>query len=115
VRVIIAGTRRLWSISLVREAIIESGFKVTEIITGGANGIDQAADDVAVIGGYARRVFPADWDKYGKAAGSIRNREMADAGAEALIALPDIESVGTHDMIAVMRKRNLPVFIKVIA
>lgn len=112
--VIIAGTRRLWSIALIRQAMAESGFNITEIITGGAKGIDQAADDVAVIDGYARRVFPADWDKYGNQAGPIRNRQMADAGAEALIALPDIKSVGTHDMIAVMRGRNLPVYVKVV-
>lgn len=65
-----------------------------------------------MIDGIKFRPFPADWDEYGNAAGPIRNREMADAGAEALIALPDEESVGTRDMIDVMQKRGLPVYVK---
>jgi len=81
------------------------------MIVGGARGIDRAAEDVAVIEGIPFEVFPANWDEYGNAAGPIRNRQMADAGAEALIAIPDSESVGTRDMIDVMQKRGLPVHV----
>ncbi len=111
-RIIIAGTRRLWSLPAVRQAIVESGFDITFIIAGGAPGVDTAAADVAAIDGIPFKVYPANWDEYGRAAGGIRNREMKDANAEGLIALPDSESIGTRDMINVMRKVGLPVFVK---
>ena len=111
-RTIIAGTRRTWDLELIREAIKESGFDVTYIIVGGAAGIDRAAEDIAVIDKIDHLVVRADWDKYGGAAGPIRNVAMADAGAEGLIALPDAESIGTRHMIKVMRERGLPVYVK---
>lgn len=43
--------------------------------------------------------FPADWDKYGRSAGMIRNREMAKY-AEALIAIWDGRSRGTSNMMS---------------
>lgn len=111
-RIIIAGTRRLWSLPAVRWAMEESGFDITVIIAGGAPGIDTAAADVAALDEITLEVYSANWDKYGNAAGPIRNREMADADAEGLIALPDSGSVGTLDMIDVMRKKGLPVYVK---
>lgn len=111
-RVIIAGTRRLWSTALVRKAIEESGFDITFMIVGGAKGIDRAAEDVAVIDGIPHRVYEADWDVYGDSAGMIRNEEMADHPADALIALPDEESIGTRGMIRIMKDRKLPIFVE---
>ena len=111
-RVIIAGTRRLWSTALVREAIRDSGFDITFMIVGGARGIDRAAEDVAVIDGIPHQVYKADWDNLGNDAGMIRNGQMADHPADGLIALPDSESVGTRGMIKIMQNRSLPVYIK---
>ena len=111
-RIIIAGTRRLWSPALVREAIHDSGFDITFMIVGGAPGIDRTAEDVAVIDGIPYQVYKADWNKFGSAAGMIRNGEMADHPADGLMALPDSESVGTRGMIDVMQKRGLPVYVK---
>jgi hypothetical protein len=54
--------------------------------------------------------FPADWDRYGKAAGYIRNETMA-ANAEALIALWDGRSPGTKHMIDIARKKGLKVYV----
>lgn len=88
----------------------ESGFQVDMIVAGGARGVDRAAEDISIIDKIPNRIFPADWDEYGNAAGPIRNREMAD-NADALIALPDSESVGTRDMITVMRKMGKPVYV----
>jgi hypothetical protein len=44
-------------------------------------------------------MFPAKWDKYGKAAGPLRNREMA-AYADALILVWDGKSRGSANMLA---------------
>lgn len=52
--------------------------------------------------------MPADWDGKGKAAGYIRNAEMADY-ADALIAFWDDESRGTGNMIALAQDKGLKV------
>lgn len=71
------------------------------VITGMADGADTLAWDIANEWNYAVREFPItkdDWDTFGKAAGPIRNRKMAEAG-DALIAFWDGESRGTKNMI----------------
>lgn len=48
----------------------------TIIIHGDARGADTVADIVAGQLGFEIRRYPADWEKYGKAAGMRRNAEM---------------------------------------
>ena len=55
-------------------------------------------------------LFPADWDKHGRAAGPIRNKQMADY-ADVLIAVWDGKSRGTKNMIDEMNKLMKPVYI----
>ena len=49
--------------------------------------------------------FPADWNKYGRRAGFIRNAAMADY-ADILWAFWDGESHGTKNMISEMQQRG---------
>ena len=46
------------------------------IVSGGAKGTDTMARIFAISMGYEFKEFPADWKKYGKTAGYIRNVEM---------------------------------------
>ena len=69
------------------------------ILCGMAKGADQLAWDIANEWGYQVEKHPADWNKYGKSAGPVRNQEMAMA-ADALIAFWDGSSRGTKDMIS---------------
>lgn len=46
------------------------------IVHGGGKGADMLAERYAKYRAYDEIVFPADWKKYGKKAGYIRNREM---------------------------------------
>lgn len=55
--------------------------------------------------------FPADWDRHGRAAGPIRNCQMAQY-ADALIAIWDGKSRGTKNMIDEMNKCGKPVLIR---
>ena len=48
------------------------------IVEGGARGTDALAKQYAIEHHYEFIEFPADWDKYGKAAGIIRNDEMVN-------------------------------------
>ena len=53
-------------------------------------------------------LFPADWKKYGKSAGYVRNSEMAEV-AESLIAFWDGKSRGTKNMIDIAKNKGLKV------
>lgn len=113
-KTIIAGCRHfIGSIGqrLVWNAINETRWSavITEIVHGGAVGIDAAAH-AACEGHWPVKVFPADWKTHGKAAGPIRNRQMADY-ADALIAVWDGKSRGTANMIEEAKKRGLKVFV----
>jgi hypothetical protein len=110
-RVIIAGGRNVKGLWHVTQAVAHSGFKnFTEIVSGGARGADQLGEVWAETQNIPIALFPANWDLYGRSAGPIRNKQMADY-ADALIALWDGQSRGTKNMIDQMQKQNKPVFI----
>lgn len=106
-RVIIAGSRSITNIEHVVRAVHKSGFNITEVVEGGARGVDTLAFDYAHANNIPVKVFPANWNKYGRSAGMMRNAEMADY-AEALIAIWDGKSRGTRHMIDVADKRQMP-------
>lgn len=84
---------------------------VTHVITGDASGVDAAASRWAM--GKQRpgsaTIYEANWAAYGKAAGPIRNGEMA-ADGDALLLIWDGKSRGSADMLRKALARNLPVF-----
>ena len=52
--------------------------KNTVIVSGGAKGADSLAEKYAADNGIEIKVFPAEWGKYGRSAGPIRNKKMLD-------------------------------------
>lgn len=73
---------------------------ITELIQGGANGADALAREWAKTKpDVARFVCKANWQKYGKAAGPIRNSKMLAWGPDLVIAFPTPKSRGTWDMV----------------
>lgn len=84
----------------------------TVIVTGGARGVDDAAQFAAEARGMKVIVFKADWEKYGKAAGPIRNLEI-EKNSNAVTAFWDLKSRGTLDCISNFRKSGKTVEIKV--
>ena len=107
-KVIIAGGRKFFDRLAIAQAIDASGFEITELVCGGARGADLTAALIIHARDIPIRLFPADWDTFGKPAGSIRNRQMAEY-ADALIAMPGGD--GTADMVLQARRRGLRVFI----
>lgn len=112
-RVIIAGTRSFSNDGVVREAIVASGLPVAEIVSGESKGVDKSAERIATKDRIPLKRFPADWKKYRKGAGLMRNLEM-ERYADALIAVWDGKSRGTHHMIESMRKAGKPVYVHMV-
>ena len=82
------------------------------IIHGNARGADASASTAAKLFGFAIIGFPAQWNKYGKSAGPIRNQQMLDEGKPDLIVYfhDNIKkSKGTKDMVSRAEKAGLPV------
>lgn len=80
------------------------------IISGTARGTDQLGERYAKEMGLEVWRFPANWEKYGKAAGFKRNIEMVDI-ADMLVAFWDYLSKGTLHTIQEARRRSIPTVI----
>ena len=78
------------------------------IVSGTARGADTLGERYAQERGYSIEQYPADWEHAGKAAGFIRNAQMASV-ADALIAFWDGQSKGTQNMIIEGKKKGLVV------
>ena len=111
-KIIIAGGRDFMDYNLLKEKTdkILQEKKVTHkivIISGCARGADTLGLRYASENAFDVEEYPANWDKYGKKAGYMRNVEMAE-NADALIAFWDGKSKGTKHMIDIATERNLP-------
>lgn len=109
-RVIIAGSRDIKDYQELLDAIVDSGFEITTVISGGARGVDRMGEVFAKNNSIPLEIYPADWNTYGKSAGHRRNADMANV-ADALIALWDGTSRGTKSMIEIANKKGLHVHI----
>lgn len=112
-RVIIAGGRDFMDYELVREKAnhyLQNKLQTHSVIivSGHASGADTMGERYAQEKGLPCELHPADWKTHGKAAGPIRNAEMA-AVADALIAFWDGQSRGTANMINLARQKGLTV------
>lgn len=109
-RLIIAGSRDLRpSFGFIKSCIeMFSPGMITEIVSGGADGVDAEGEHFASHMDLTVKRFPADWKKHGKAAGPIRNREMAKY-ADALLVIHN-GSNGSVNMKLEMMKQDKKVF-----
>lgn len=116
-RVIIAGSRDFNNQDLfdnsIHDTLIRYETDELEIVSGGCSGADRMGEEYAEEWGIKCTVFQADWNKYGKAAGPIRNEQMAKYTADAdrgiLIAFPIGESRGTRNMIKLAKQYGLDI------
>lgn len=108
-KLIIAGGREV-TFSQFQEAIKrleDSGIVVTELVNGMCRkGVDYMAYLWAESKGIPIKPFPADWDAFGRAAGPIRNRQMAEYG-DALYAIWNGKTPGTKNMIEEAQKAKI--------
>lgn len=97
-KIAIVGSRKFPRPELVRQCVRRLAEKHPGfiLISGGAQGVDTWAADEASALGIEVIVFPADWDRYGRAAGMLRNTDIVKE-ADAVIAFHDGVSKGTKD------------------
>lgn len=113
-RILVCGDRDWTNRELIAEVLVSIPFDT--LIEGEARGADMLAREVAEEFSYSVEAgsilpFPADWNKYGKAAGPIRNSQMLREGKPALaVAFHNHieESRGTADMLCKAEDAGVP-------
>lgn len=110
-KVVIAGSRTLDDYALVSQAMKRCGYEVTEVVCGMATGIDTLGYRWALCFNKPIKEMPANWNRDGKAAGAIRNREMANY-ADAAVIIWDGKSTGTRNMVDEMIRAKKPYFLQ---
>jgi hypothetical protein len=114
-RVLVCGARDWSDIGSIRRTLAALP-PDTVVIHGAARGADSLAGEAARELGLRVRAFPADWARYGKAAGPVRNRQMLVEGKpdRVLAFHADLAgSKGTADMVRQARAAGVAVRIYV--
>jgi hypothetical protein len=130
-KVIICGARDIEDYDLIEKAVEESGFKITEVISGGAKGADSLGEQWAKKNKVKINLKKAEWDnlelpggeirerynqwkkcneRYVWNAGFLRNTDMVKE-ADACIAIQVEDTNGTQDTIKKAKEKGIPVFI----
>ncbi len=108
-RTIIAGSRTL-CLSDVEKAMSECGWLPTVVISGTAGGVDKAGEIWAKARGIPVEQYPANWQRYGKASGFVRNSQMVKV-AEAGVFVWDGVSKGVMQCCKEATRKGLRVFL----
>jgi hypothetical protein len=114
-RVLVCGDRN-WNDQRLIEGWLDRLYTMhpegVDVIEGGAAGADSLAHQAAMGLGIECKSYPANWAKYGRAAGPIRNKWMLVAGKPDLVLAfhDDLEnSKGTKNMIEQAKKAGVRV------
>ena len=112
-KVVAAGGRDFNDYKLLKEALDnfqqEYG-NIAEVVSGGARGSDKLGEQYANENKIPIKRFVPDWERLGKKAGHVRNRQMGDYAKEhngMLVAFWDKQSKGTKGMIDYAKKIGL--------
>ena len=107
-KVIIAGSRHITDYEALTAFLEKTSWPIAEVVSGGCHGVDKMGEQWAEERGIPVKRFDADWAKYGREAGELRNREMA-AYAEGLILLWDAKSPGASCMLRESAKAEIKI------
>lgn len=111
---LICGDRHWTNRKQIADLLAKVKDQVEAVIEGGARGADTLAKEAAMELNISVREFPAEWERYGRAAGPMRNTQMLEQGK------PDMvwafhnnlqESRGTKDMVRQAKARKIPTMV----
>lgn len=111
-KIAIVGSRWYAEYDVIKEYVLKK-IDINEVecvISGGANGVDRLAEKFAKEFGLKMTVFLPDWNKHGKAAGPIRNKDIVK-NADVVFAFWDGQSRGTKSSIELAEKMNKKLFV----
>ena len=107
-RILVCGGRDFSDYKLLSQHLNEYIQQGLVIIHGAARGADSLAMTWALDNADSHEAYPADWNKYGKRAGYIRNVQMLNEGKpDLVIAFPG--GKGTQMMINLAEAAGVPV------
>ena len=120
-RIIICGGRHFKDYEYLESAMSEVMSKIApwrdviEIVSGHCEGADQLGELYAKNHGLPCKAFPAQWEKFGRSAGPIRNSEMVKYASEAempvVVAFRSPRTKGTNDTVKKATKHGFKVFV----
>ena len=114
-KIVVGGCRDFCDYEVLREFLdtLLAGTDISNvtILSGGCRGADMLAEQYAAEHGIPVERHPAEWDKYGRAAGIHRNREMVDE-ADKVVAFWDGKSRGTKSLIEYAKKCGKKIEVK---
>lgn len=113
-RIVIGGCRDFNDDALFSQQVsrILASYPLSETVflSGHCSGADELAERYASEHGIQTELYPADWQRYGRAAGPIRNEQMV-MQADCVIAFWDGKSRGTKSLISFAQKHNKILYI----
>ena len=113
-KIIIFGSRHLNpSIDVLHSIIVNNQVNITQIIDGGCRGIDQLGKEYGLIHKIPVTTVAAEWNRYGRSAGPIRNAKMVEL-ADMGICIWDGKSKGTLDTINKLKATGKPVIVHIV-
>lgn len=110
--VLVTGARDWTNQHLIRAALTWVWNPNTLLLHGACRtGADALADECWTQWGGTTKPVPADWDRYGRHAGPIRNRQLADHGADMALAFVHPRARGTWGCVRLLRNAAIPTYL----
>ena len=111
-KVAIVGDRNFLDYSYFKKVIdlYKDVWGISFIVSGGARGVDTLAERYAKENEISYTAFVAEWSKYGKGAGPIRNQKIIE-NCDVVIAFLVETSKGTKNSVELAKKLNKPILI----
>lgn len=103
----IIGSREFQNYSIMIKELDPLKSKLTLVVSGGAKGADSLGEKWAKGNNIPTLIFPANWEKYGKRAGFIRNEDIIK-NCDCCIAFWNGKSPGTKHSISLCEKYDKP-------
>jgi hypothetical protein len=89
--------------------LFDAADRSVRLLHGAARGADELAARLGEGLGFEVVAYPADWERYGRRAGILRNLAMLDTRPDLVLAFQRNGSRGTQHTINEARKRGIPV------
>jgi hypothetical protein len=110
IKILVTGDRKGFNPEAMLKRLMEFP-NGTILVHGGARGVDTLAGAMGTVLGFDVREYPADWARYRRGAGPIRNRHMFDTETPDLVIAFHhhfAESKGTRDMLTYAKSKGCP-------